>query len=478
MNEQYIGIDFGASTARIILGTLKNKKVSYQEVHRFPTEGFFLFNTWRWNVFRFWEEVKVGLKKIANLQDLNLKGIGIDSWGVNLVYLTEDRELACQPFHYRDDLIKEGVQKKKELFDLKRVYEITGIQDLDLNALVHLSGILVKYPHILKRTKTICMIPDFFNYLLTGTLSTEYTNATTTELFDAHKKEFAEDLLKPFGISKDNFPELHFPGEKIGILTENVQKETGLSDIPIYAIASHDTGSAVIGVPMVRDKCAYLSSGTWSLMGVEIKEPVINETGRKLNLTNEGGAFNTIRYLKNIMGLWLLQRSKAIWDESALKQGGKLIGYGELSELAEKVESKRSVISVDDKRFFNPENMVKEIQEFCQETGQIVPKSPGEITRCIYDSLAIRYKEVLKLIEEGIGYKIETLHIVGGGSQDVLLNQLTANELGIDVYTGPIEAAAVGNIMVQAYANGSVSSLDEIRNIIRNSFKITKYAPK
>lgn len=476
MKEQYIGIDFGASTGRVILGTLENKKVTYEEIYRFPTEGTYIFNTFRWNLIRFWEEVKIGLKKIAELPNTNIRGIGVDSWGVNLVYLTEDNELACLPFHYRDDLINTGVKKMREIFDMKEVYSITGIQDINLNALPHLCGISTLYPQIFKRVKKICMIPDYFNYLLTGVLSTEYTNATTTELFDASKKCWSEKLLKPFGLSSESFPNLFFPGIKIGTLHPSVKEETKLGDIPVYSIASHDTGSAVLGVPAKGEKWAYLSSGTWSLLGVEIPSPIINEKGRSLNLTNEGGAFNTIRYLKNIMGLWLLQRSKAIWDEEASKKGEK-ITYAQISKEAQEVSPKRSIISVDDPDFFNPKNMVESIQNYCSKHNQPVPKTRGEIARCIYDSLAIRYKEVLRMIEESIGYKIEKLYVVGGGSQDSLLNQLTANELGIDVFAGPVEATALGNIMMQAYANGTVSGLSEIRDIIRNSIEIKKYKP-
>lgn len=480
MKEQYIGIDFGASTARIILGAIDNNKVSYEEIYRFPTEGTYIFNTYRWNVVRFWEEVKLGLKKVADLpstKNSNIKGIGVDSWGVNLVYLTEDLELACIPFHYRDDLINEGVKKMRDIFDMREVYSITGIQDINLNALPHLCGISVLYPQILKRVKKICMIPDYFNYLLTGNLTTEYTNATTTELFDAKLKCWSNRLLQPFGLSPENFPKLTYPGEKIGNLHSSVKEETRLGDIPVYSIASHDTGSAVIGVPAEGEKWAYLSSGTWSLLGVEIPNPIINEKGRSLNLTNEGGAFNTIRYLKNIMGLWLIQRSKAIWDEEAMKKGEK-VTYAQISKEAQEVPAKRSIISVDEPDFFNPKNMIDAIQKYCSKHDQPIPKTRGEIARCIYDSLAIRYKEVLSMIEESLGYNIEKLYIVGGGSQDTLLNQLTANELGIDVYAGPVEATALGNIMMQAYANGSVSGLKEIRNIIRNSVEIVRFTPQ
>ncbi|MHA1338429.1 MAG: rhamnulokinase [Promethearchaeota archaeon] len=510
LKNDYIAIDLGASSGRVILGSLQKKdvnslpKISYKIIHRFPTGELYLFNTMRWNILRFWEEILAGLKKISILNNLNIKGIGVDSWGVNLVYLTKDLELACQPFHYRDSLINDGEIYMRKLFDMKKVYEITGIQEINLNGLVHLCGLKTKYPEILKRTHRICMIPDYFNYLLTGKLCCEYTNATTTQLLDAAKKDWSEYILKNLGLKKEVFPPIHQPGTKLSSLDPSVQRQCGLKDIDVFVVASHDTASAVISVPIEMNsneikpnECAYLSSGTWSLLGVEINKPIITEKGRKLNFTNEGGAFGTIRYLKNIMGLWLLQKSKAIWDEE-LKKGKSLelniptndsdkeninepireISYAMISEEAKKYEPKRSIIAVDDSAFFNPPNMIKAIQNYCEKTNQPIPKSVGEIARCIYDSLAIRYKEVIQMLETALNYKIKRLYIVGGGSQDKLLNQITANELGIEVFAGPVEATAIGNIMIQAYANKFVSNLAEIREIIRNSFEIEHYKPE
>lgn len=475
--KNYIGVDFGASTGRVILGTLKNNKMEYEEIHRFPTEGTYVFDTFRWNILRFWEEVKIGLRKLSKIKNLNIQGIGVDSWGVNLVYLTGDLELSCQPFHYRDSLIEEGMKYSHKILDMAEVYDITGIQDINLNGLIHIAGIHRQYPEILKRTKKILMIPDYFNYLLTGNLTTEYTNATTTELLDARTHEWSDKLLDPFGLQSSSFPKMKYPGNKIGELHSSVQEQTGLPPIPIYSIASHDTGSAVIAVPASNEKWAYLSSGTWSLLGVEIDEPIINDKVRELNLTNEGGAFGKIRFLKNIMGLWLLQRSKVEWDKEYAARGEDL-EYDVITAKAAAVESNRSIIKVDAPEFFNPKNMINAIQNHCKENGQPIPRTIGEIARCIYDSLAIRYREVLEMIQEATGTRVDSLHIVGGGSQDDLLNQLTANELNMNVYAGPVEATAIGNIMMQAYADGSVKDLAEIRNIVRKSFAIKEYIPK
>jgi rhamnulokinase len=477
MSENYIAIDLGADSGRLVLGKLENKKLTYEEIHRFPTKGTYVFGSYRWNVLRFWEEIKVGLKKLANIPNLNIKGMAVDSWGVNLLFLTKDNELAGQPFHYRDSLTETGDKKMRAMLNMDEVFDITGIQEVSYNGLVHLAGMYEKYPDILKRTDKIVMIPDFFNYLLTGKLTTEYTNATTSQIFDARKKIWSDTILKPFGLKSSVFPKVIEPGSLIGNLNSSVKEETGLADIPVYSIASHDTGSAVIGVPTEGKNWAYLSSGTWSLLGVETPQPIINKKAKELNLTNEGGAFNTIRFLKNIMGLWLLQRCKEIWDAEAAKNGDK-VTYDQLTKEAESSPANRSIIQVDSSEFFNPKNMIDAIKTHCKDHKQSIPETRGQITRCIYDSLALRYKQVLEMLQDASGMKVEHLHIVGGGSQDRLLSQITANTLGIHVHCGPVEATAAGNILMQAYANKKIKDLAEIRQIIRNSFDIKTYSPK
>ncbi|MHA1820549.1 MAG: rhamnulokinase [Promethearchaeota archaeon] len=517
---KYIGVDLGADSGRVILGLFNSvdKIIKIKEVHRFPTKGTYIFKTYRWNLIRFWEEIKRGLIKVIeeNLDDLkSFKGIGVDTWGVNLIFLTEDYEFAGLPFHYRDNLTQIGDETWRKMLDPKEVFGITGIQEVVYNGLVHLAGMYKLYPEILKRTKYVMMIPDYFNFLLTGTTTTEYTNATTSQLFDSHKKEWSDKLLKPFGLNNKMFPPLKFPGEKIGVLNKDLLKElelnmgkSGLFDelnklnIPVWAIATHDTGSAVIGVPATeKDKdgkdqhdeeedsgdWAFLSSGTWSLLGMEVKSPIINDEAKKFNLTNEGGAFGTIRLLKNIMGLWLLQRCKVIWDAEAELKGQPPLSYSDISELAIKEVGGRVIIDVDSPEFFNPDNMILAIQEHIKrkrnrnsdtQSDIWVPKTIGEITRVIYDSLAYKYGEILKMLEKVTKKKVKRLYIVGGGSQDKLLNQITADTLGIDVYAGPIEATAIGNILMQAYADKQIKSLKEIRQIIRRSFKIQKFAPQ
>ncbi|MCP4764561.1 MAG: rhamnulokinase, partial [archaeon] len=459
MKEYYAAIDLGAESGRVILGVLDldNKKMEYDVIHRFPTKGTYVFETYRWNLLRFWEEIKIGLKKISNMEGIQLKGIGVDSWGVNLVFLTKDNEFACQPFHYRDDLIETGDKVMRETFNMEEVYEITGIMEMTLNGLPHLAGMHKKYPDILKRTEKIMMIPDYFNYLLTGIFTTEYSEATTTQLFDANKMEWSAKLLEPWGLKPSIFPKLLHPGHLVGNLNSFVQEEVGLGDIPVYTVASHDTGSAVVGVPAdAKDNnWGYLSSGTWSLLGLEVSKPLINKKIKDFNMTNEGGAFKTIRLLKVIMGLFPIQRCKEIWDVEAEKEGIELT-YEIILKEAMLEEPNRSIIDLEDPSFMNPKNMIEAIKQNCGKNNQPIPDTRARLARCIYDSLVKKYKDTIEKLEELTDIKIDRLHIVGGGSQADLFNQLIADNLGIEVFSGPVEATAVGNIMVQAYANGSV----------------------
>ena len=469
--ESFLAIDLGADSGRIVLGTLSNNQLTLEEVHRFPTKGFNDYGAFRWDLPTYWEEIKIGLKKVAQNVDLDIRGIGVDSWGVNLVYLDGDNELVCLPFHYRDDLIHTGDDIMRKSLDMNRVYEITGIQEVKYNGLVHLFGVRELYPDVLSRTKSIVMIPDYFNFLLTGQLRTEYTNATTTQFFDAYMKLFSQEILQSLDLTPQVFPTTLNPGTMISSLSDSVQEDTGLDPIPIWSVASHDTASAVVGVPAEGENWAFLSSGTWSLIGVEIDSPIINEESRRLNLTNEGGAFEKIRLLKNVMGLWLIQRCRDVW----MQETGFPLSYEELSDEAE-YQGVNYVINVDAPEFFNPPNMIEAINQHCRENGYDIPENRGQYIHLVYNSLATRYRTVIEELEITSGISIERLYIVGGGSQDAVLNGMIASKLkGIKVYAGPTEATAIGNIMVQAFASGYVSDLHEIKAIIRNSFDIKRF---
>jgi len=467
----FLAIDLGAESGRIILGTIKQKHLTLETVHRFPTKGIQECNAWRWDIPTYWDEIKFGLRAISTRKDLNLQGIGADSWGVNLVYLNQDQELVCLPFHYRDDLIHTGDEIMRQTLDMNRVYDITGIQEVKYNGLVHLFGVKDLYPEILANSKSIIMIPDYFNYLLTGNLFTEYTNATTTQFYDSRRNAFSEEILHSIGLTSNHFPPMLQPGARVGTLRESLQNELGLRSLPIWAVASHDTASAVVGVPAEGDDWAFLSSGTWSLIGMEVESPIINTQSRQFNLTNEGGAFGKIRLLKNVMGLWIIQRCRDIWQE----ENGTPISYEELSSEAEP-QDPDCVIDIDAPEFFNPPNMIEAIYVHCRKKGLTVPASRGQIIHLVYNSLAEKYRSVIDELETTTKKSIERLYIVGGGSQDGILNQIIASKLeGIEVFAGPTEATAIGNIMLQAYACGSISGLEEIRGIIRNSFDIQRY---
>jgi len=469
--DSFIAIDLGADSGRIVLGTLKGHHLVIDEVHRFPTKGFDDDGCFRWDLPEYWKEVKTGFKKVSLDTNLDIQGIGVDSWGVNLVYLDGEDELVCPPFHYRDDLIHTGDSQMRKSLDMDRVYEITGIQEVKYNGLVHLFGIKELYPEVLERTRSIVMIPDYFNFLLTRKLYTEYTNATTTQFFDAYEKSFSSEILRPLDLTPQTFPGTNNPGKMISILDESVQREVGLGPVPVWSIASHDTASAVLGVPAVGENWAFLSSGTWSLIGVEIEKPIINETSRKFNLTNEGGAFGKIRLLKNVMGLWIIQRCRDIW----MQETGFPLSYEELSEEAE-YQGVNYIIDVDAPEFFNPPNMLEAINQHCRENGNDIPENRGQYIHLVYNSLAAKYRTVIEELETTTGKSIERLYIVGGGSQDAVLNGMIASNLrGIEVYAGPAEATAIGNIMMQAYGKGLVSGQEQIREIIRNSFDIKRF---
>ncbi len=356
----------------------------------------------------------------------------------------------------------------RNALDMHRVYEITGIQEVQYNGLVHLFGVRKLYPDVYAKTKTIVMIPDYINYLLTGKLNTEYTNATTTQFFDSRKKKFSDEILQELDLTSEFFPPTLNPATKIGDLREPLQNELGLPPIPVWTVASHDTASAVVSVPAEGENWAFVSSGTWSLIGVEIESPIINKKSKRYNLTNEGGAFGKIRLLKNAMGLWIIQRCRDIW----MQETGSPISYEELSEEAEH-QGVNHIIDVDAPDFFNPPNMIEAIDRYCLRNGFDVPENRGQYIHLVYNSLAAKYQSVIEELETTIEKTIRRLYIVGGGSQDTVLNGRIASRMkGIEVFVGPTEATAIGNIMMQAYAKGILSSLGEIRSVVRNSFDI------
>ena len=486
IHAKYIAIDFGAESGRFIVGTLnlEKKQLSMDEIYRFRTQATKINGQLRWNVIRLWEEILIGLKNYERSYGSIAAGIGIDSWGVSPVGLNEYDDLAFTPFHYRADFdFDERLSNMQEEVGKDNIFDKTGIQFMALNTSTQLWAMQKKFPNLLSQTKTLFLIPDYFYYLLTGKKITEYTNASTTQLLDVGNRNWDWELISKITANKitsEKIPPIRMPGETLGVLNKEIQNDLGLGEIPIHIVATHDTGSAIAAIPHVDNSkgWAYLSSGTWSLLGVEVNKPIINDLVKEYNLTNEGGVDGTIRLLKNIMGLWLLQECKREWELYA----GHPMDYGVLINSALKLKNsgeynEPALIFPDDERFFAPKSMTREIQDFCKETNQILPKSNEEFILCIFNSLVCRYREIIEVLEKITDQKIEQIHIVGGGSKNMLLSEMTANITQKTVITGPVECTAIGNLLMQARANGVINNLSELRWIIKNSFEINTIEP-
>jgi len=418
-------------------------------------------------------EIIKGLKLAASRQ-IEITSIGIDTWGVDFVCIGDDNAILRNPLAYRDPhtfgKMEEYLQK---VVDRKEVYHVTGIQFMNFNSLFQLYAMKEAGNTALRQARKILFVPDALSWMLTGEEVCEYTIASTSQMLDPRTKDLDKALLASVGLSRDKFGRMVSPGTQIGVLTDEVQRMTGLGAIPVIAVAGHDTGSAVAAVPAKDERFAYLSSGTWSLMGIETQDAVINERSYELNFTNEGGIEGTTRFLKNICGMWLYERCRKEWPDEVRR-----LSHPELQGSAMQVEAFRSIINPDDAMFANPSSMIEAIQTYCRQTGQPVPETPAEICRCIFDSLALRYRQVFGWLKEFASFPLNVLHIIGGGSLNKYLNQFTANSLGVDVLAGPQEGTAIGNIMLQAKAAGEVKDIWEMRQIIANSLDLKHYAPE
>ncbi len=468
----FLAFDLGASSGRAMLGKLKDKKLELKEIHRFKNQMMHIHGSYFWNIFSLFDELKTGLKKCVTDFGIQPDSIGVDTWGVDYALLNLEGNLIGLPFAYRDHRTDNSMEAFFRIFSKKQTYLITGIQFLQFNTLFQLfASVQGKYSG-LEIAESLLFTPDVLNFLFTGVKKNEYTIASTSQLLKPGKPVWEEKLFEAARIPLSMVEEIIQPGNEIGKILPEIMEETGSRQIPCIAVAGHDTGSAVVSVPAKGENWAYLSSGTWSLLGIESDVPLVSEKTLEMNFTNEGGVEGTTRFLKNIMGMWLIQECKRIWDME------EEIHWNQIVELSKKAGPFMCLINPDDSGFLNPGNMPKAIQEYCAKTSQPVPQSKGEIARCIYDSLALKYKFTLKQIESVTGRKIEKLHIIGGGAHNQMMNQLTADATGIPVYAGPTEATAVGNIMMQAKALGQVRSLDEIREVVRNSFEVFEYQPK
>jgi len=469
--SSFLAFDIGASSGRAILGILENSKVELVEVHRFKNQMTKIHGTYFWNIFSLFDELKTGLKKCISDYNIQPYSVGIDTWGVDYSLVTKEGHLVGLPFAYRDHRTDSSMQEFFEILPKKETYLLSGIQFMQFNTLFQLFSSVQQNYSGLKVAESLLFTPDTLNFLFTGVKRNEYTIASTSQLLKPGKAEWEQQLFEAAGISMQLTEEIVQPGTPLGNLLPEVLEETGSAPIPCIAVASHDTASAIVSVPAKGGNWAYLSSGTWSLLGIESPVPLVSEKTLAMNFTNEGGVEGTTRFLKNIMGMWLIQECKRIWDEE-----GEL-DWQQIVDLSNAAVPFKSLINPDDSSFLNPGNMPKAIQDFCAKTSQAVPESKGEIARCIYDSLVLKYKFTIKQIESLTNKTIDKLHIIGGGAHNIIMNQLTADAIGIPVFAGPTEATAIGNIMLQAKALGKVQSLAEIREIVGNSFEVTEYKP-
>jgi rhamnulokinase len=472
----YLAVDLGAESGRVMAGIWNGTRLRLEEVHRFPNGPVALADSLRWDVVRLWAEIQHGLALAAKKYRKSIASVGADTWGVDYVLLSRTGEMLGQPFHYRDARTNGLMERSFKKVPRAEIFAQTGLQFMQLNTLFQLIALKQASPELLDQTERLLFMPDFIHWALCGSTEIEFTIASTSQCLSPVTRDWAKPLLKKFGLPAHIFTKPVPPGTNLGTLRPSVSDWTGLAGVKVVAPPSHDTASAVAGVPTAntgKANWAYISSGTWSLMGAEVAEASLSQRTLELNLTNEGGLDGTFRLLKNIMGLWLVQRCKRVFDA----RRGREYQYAELARLAEKAAPLRSLVNPDDPRFLNPVDMPRALQDFCRETRQPVPKSEGELVRCAYESLALKYRQVLGWLEELTGNRIEVIHIVGGGSQSRLLNRFCADACQRPVLTGPVEATAMGNLLVQVRADKELKSLSEIRDVVRRSSDVVIYKP-
>lgn len=467
-----LAIDLGASSGRGIVGKFDGSKITLEEVHRFTNDPVNLNGNLYWDMLKLFTEIKQAISNCVLGENKDIKSISIDTWGVDFGLLDATGSLMANPYNYRNPAFsKELMEEVYAKIPKEELYKITGTQFLNFNSIYQLYHIS-KNKYLLDNAKELLFVPDLLKYFLTGVKQTEYSIASTSQLLDAKTRNWSPDIISKLGFSKEIFGEIVAPGTKAGKLLPHILEEVGNVDAEVVSCASHDTASAVVAVPAKNDDFVYISSGTWSLMGKEIPEPLTGELAYKYDLTNEGGTERKIRFLKNIMGLWIEQESRRRW-----KRQGEVVSFDELSNMAMASKPHACFINPDYLEFQTPGNMPKRIAEFCRMTGQHVPETKGEIVRCIFDSLAMCYRSTVEKIDEITGKKAPFINIVGGGTKEVPLCKLTADACGRPVYTGPVEATALGNIAVQAIANGEIKDTKEAREVIANSFEISCFEP-
>ena len=470
--HHYIACDLGADSGRVILGTLKNGKVILEEMHRFSNGVSKVHGSFRWNILRIFEHLKAGLRKVA-AKNIAVESLSVDSWGIDYVLFNKRQPMLALPYQYRDARTDAPFAAALNSAGAAQIFEETGVQFMHFNTLYQLIADVEQNPDVLSIADHFLCIADYLHYLFSGVARSEESLASTTQVFNPKTHQWSRELIAAYKLPERLFTEIVPSGSRIGALLPAVAKETALPQIPVVATCSHDTGAAVAAVPAQGEGWAFLSSGTWSLIGVELPCPLINEQVRECNFTNEAGYGGTTRFLKNIVGLWLLQESRREW----IRQGMTL-SFNDLDRMAEESEPFRSLNNTNAARFMKPDNMPQKIAAYCQETGQPVPQTPGEVTRCIFESLALLYRRTLEQIETLTGKPISRLHIVGGGTKSPLLNQYAASGTGRTVFAGPVEATACGNILIQALAMGQLDSLAALRQTVADSFPVLEYQPQ
>lgn len=471
MTKRVLAFDFGASSGRAIIGCFDGDKITLEEVHRFSNDPVSVGGTVYWDVLRLFYEIKQGIikAKIAGGFD----SIGIDTWGVDFGLIDSEGKLMENPVHYRDARTAGLVDEAFKTMPKEKLYGITGIQFMELNTLFQLISLKKYRPWMLERADKMLFMPDLFGYMLTGKMCAEYSIASTSQLIDLDKRTWSKEILDAFGIKESVFAPLVQPGTVLGELSKEICEECGVDPVPVISVCGHDTQSAITSVPCEDGDFAFLSSGTWSLFGTELDKPIVNETSMNINITNEGGFDGSTGFLKNIIGLWLIQESRRQW-----KREGKEYSYADLEKLALAAEPFKCFIDPDAPEFVPHGNIPERVREFCRKTGQYVPETVGEIMRCIYESLAMKYRLTFEKLRECTERDYPVIHVIGGGTKDGLLCQMTANSCDRTVKAGPIEATVMGNVAVQLMSDGSVKNIGQARKIVAESSELKTFEPK
>lgn len=470
---RHLAFDLGAESGRAVVGEVKDGVLNMEELHRFPTQSMFVHHSLRWNVYRFYEEIVRGLRNYVVKYGGELDSIGVDTWGVDYGFLAKDGTLLEMPYQYRDARSNGTDEILREKMGRKRVYDITGIQFMPINTLNHMIAVVRDTPDRFDGVCDMLFIGDILHYLLCGEKAAEFTVASTSQMLDAYKKDWSDEIFKGFGFPDKLKTRIVFAGDVLGTIDPALADEVGLShDVKIVVPGVHDTASAATAIPAEGENWAYISSGTWCMVGVETDAPVINDLCCEMSISNSGGSLGKNLFLKNVMGLWVIQQCKKAWNRTMPD-----LDYPEIVKLAVKAKPFAAFIEPDDDLFFAPHDNIAAVGEYLEKTGQsgVDLKDVGAVARIVYESLAFKYRYVVDMLRAATGKQVDVLHIIGGGAKNALLNQFSANALGMKVIAGPAEATATGNLLLQAYGCGGIGSLEEIRTVVRDSNEFEVY---